>query len=297
MKRSIVLGHVEIFISTLFFALNIPAIKFMFDGWLTPGQILVYRLIFGTLAFWGLSLLVSKVSIPTKDKLTLCIAGAIGLFCMQFFYMEGLALTSPIDVSIILTLPPIFILLYEIIFKKEQVNLLNIGGILLAFSGALLVILMQVHSGDAANLKGNLYILASVICWALYLILTNQLSLTYNGITIMKWTFLAAAIPALVLYGHSFWDHGFVLNTFSTTASWMLLFILIFPTVLSYILIPASMKNLSTDTVSLYSYAIPVIVSIASIVMGQATLRWDQPLAIALLLLGMYLSTPKNKKQ
>lgn len=292
MKQAV--GHIETFVSVLFFALNIPAVKFLFHGWLTPEQILLYRILFAVAAFWFLSLWVKTSAVAVQDKLLLLGAGVFGLFGMQYLYMQGLNLTSPIDASIILTIPPVLVLLYAVLFDKEKVNLLNIAGILLALSGALLVILTQTHKGVAASLKGNIFILCSSVCWAAYLLFTKKVSLRYDGVTIMKWTFLAASLPAVLFCVPSVLHQGFSLQPFTIQPTAILMFILIFPTVVSFQLIPLSMKYISATTVSMYSYLIPVIASVVAIFVGQATLRWDQPVALILLVGGMFLTTRKK---
>lgn len=294
MKRAV--GHLETFVSVLFFALNIPAVKFLFNGWLTPQQILLYRILFAVAAFWFISLWIKTGIVSAQDKLLLLGAGVLGLFGMQYLYMEGLDLTSPIDASIILTIPPVLVLLYSVLFNKEKVTLLNIAGILLALSGALLVILTQAHKEVAASLKGNIFILCSSVCWAAYLLFTKKVSQKYDGVTVMKWTFLAAALPAIFFCVPSVFHQGLALHRFTIEPATVLTFVLVFPTIISFLLIPLSMKHISATTVSMYSYLIPIIASVVAIFAGQATLRWDQPVALVLLIGGMFLTTRKKRE-
>lgn len=283
-------AHLMMFTSSLFFALNIPAIKILFGGWFTPGEILVYRMTFGALAFWIISLALPGDRIRKKDFLIFAAGGAVGLFGMQALYMIGLHDTSPIDASIILTIPPVLVLLFTSIVYKTKLTGRKIAGILIAMGGALLIILTQAGGGKGgATAHGNLYVLICSVSWAAYLLLTQQVSRRYRPVTLLKWVFLWAALPSWIFFGPGVIRDGFF-DRFPTTEIFsVLVFILIFPTVISYLLIPAAMKRLNTTVISMYSYTVPLIASVVSVAMGQAVLRWDQPVAAVLIFVGVYL--------
>lgn len=282
-------AHLMMFTSSLFFALNIPAIKILFGGWFTLGEVLVYRMVFGAAAFWIISLGLPGDRVRKKDFLVFFLGGAIGLFGMQALYMIGLHDTSPIDASIILTIPPVLVLLFTAVVYKRRLTVRKIAGILVAMGGALLIILTQAGGGrGGATAYGNLYVLICSVSWAIYLLLTQQVSQRYRPVTILKWVFLWAAIPSCAVFGPGVWKDGFFIRFPTHEIFSVLAFILIFPTVVSYLLIPAAMKRLSTTVISMYSYTVPLIASVVSVAMGQASLRWDQPVAAVMIFIGVY---------
>lgn len=297
MNKEKLRGHIGIFISVLFFALNIPAVKVLFSGWFTPGEVLIYRMCFGAIAFWLISLFLKREHLPKKDFMIL-VAGGVGLFAMQMFYMLGLDYTSPVDTSIILTIPPVLVLLFSAILGRERLTSRKVVGMLVGMSGALLIVLTQVKGGTvSASLKGNLFVVVSAVSWAVYLLITQSVSKRYSPITILKWMFLWAAIPSVLIFGKGAIAGGF----YEQVPTWHILsigiFILIFPTVVSYILIPPAMKKLNASVVSMYGYVTPIIASTVSIIAGQASLRWDQPVAALLIFVGVYLVTSQTLRK
>ena len=96
-------------------------------------------------------------------------------------------------------------------------------------------------------------------------------------------------IGSIILVCFTGWDAlVFHKNIFSTPML-VLLFVLIFPTSLSYLLQDFSLKLLSATVVALYSDLILVVSAIASYIIGQDKFSWWQILAIALMLLSVYL--------
>ena len=119
---------------------------------------------------------------------------AFGLLTNQIAFIHGLALTSPLDSSIIVTFLPIITLILAAIFLKEPASWLKILGVLVGACGAVLLIYAsQFDQSGNSSLKGNLLCLLSGLSFAIYLILTRSISHRYSPITIMKWMFLYAA--------------------------------------------------------------------------------------------------------
>ena len=282
-------GALEMFVSSLFFALNIPAIKALFSHYFTPGSMLISRMTFGAVAFWILSLFRKQERMATRDFFILMASGAVGLFFMQFLYMVGLHETSPVDVSIILTIPPVLVLLLSAILYHERLTGRKIVGVLLAISGALLVVLMQRASGTAASLRGNLLVLIASVSWTIYLVLMSKVAQRYSPLILLRWLFLWAAIPAWIVFGGDIVHHGLIEEVLPTRMWLVFAFVMIFPTVIAYLLIPSAMKYLTASQVAMFNYVTPIIASVVAIIAGQASLRWDQPVAAVLIFVGVYL--------
>ena len=69
----------------------------------------------------------------------------------------------------------------------------------------------------------------------------------------------------------------------------VLMFVLIFPTVISYLLIPIGLKYLKTTLVAIYGYLILIVATITSLLIGQDRFSWTQTFAIICICAGVYL--------
>ena len=69
----------------------------------------------------------------------------------------------------------------------------------------------------------------------------------------------------------------------------VLLFVLVFPTTISYLLLPLGLKYLKTTLVAIYGYLILIVATVTSFVLGQDRFSWTQLAAIVLICASVYL--------
>ena len=104
----------------------------------------------------------------------------------------------------------------------------------------------------------------------------------------LKYTFTGAAFSALIVSAFT----GFDARVFTLPLHWtpflILMFVLIFPTVISYLLVPIGLKYLSTTLVAIYGYLILIVATIVSLSIGQDRFSWTQLFAILLICSSVY---------
>lgn len=290
-------GHILSFISILFFALNIPATAYILKGWIDPAAYTLVRSGGGMLVCWIISLFVKNQRVQQKkDYLTFFLGGAFGLALFFFLFSYGIGKTSPIDASIILTMPPVMVLILSAFVFKEKITVRKMFGIFLALGGALMVILLQGHSGNHEGMIGNIFVLIAALLYGSYLVFTRDISRRYNPVILLRWFYLFAFVCAFPFCIKSFVGSELVQHP-SATPILVMLFIAIFPSAVAYLLLSLAMRSLSSTVVSTYNYAIPIIASVAAILLKQATLRWDEPVATVLVIIGVYFVNFSVKKK
>ncbi len=290
-------GHVASLLAALFFALNIPATTYILGEWLTPTAYTLLRIVGGVLLCWTLSLFLPKQPpVPRRGYLSFALAGILGMGFFFLLYAMGIKRTSPIDAAIILTLSPVVVLLVSAIFLKEKITKRKLLGVAIAMGGALLVILMQGDNEPEGGMLGNLLVLGAAIAYGCYLVYTRTFSHNYHPVVMLRWVFLFALLVYLPFCVEPLWNSKLVHHP-QLIPLLVALFIALFPSALAFLLLPIGMKSLSTTTVSMYNYAIPIIASGVSIALGQDTLHWVDPVAIVLVVVGVFLVnvTPKPK--
>ncbi len=111
--------------------------------------------------------------IPRLKKhqiLPVILLGLTGVFAYNFFFFSGLKTVAASRGSIIVATNPIFIALFAYTFFKEKLTGINVIGILLCVSGAIIVISKGSPLGiiQGGLGEGELYILGCVASWVLY---------------------------------------------------------------------------------------------------------------------------------
>ena len=291
-------GNLLILIATIFFGVNIPVVKYINPQWLTSDDITVFRLGGGCLLFWLTSLIMKgNDRIARNDFPRILIGGGLGLFAFIFLFNLSLRYANPIDVSIIMTLPPVFVILINVLFRRARPSWLELAGVVLAFAGAVIVI-MSKHTDTKASdaLLGNLLALASALCYAIYLVVLEGPVHRYRPVSLLRWVFLAAFVPALLLLG-DFPGAPLFHSDASRLAPWLMIaFVVICPTFLAYLMVNPAIRLIGSVLVSIYQYLVPVIATIASVIMGLASLHAVQVIAMAVIIGGMLLTNLAKRR-
>lgn len=290
------IGNACILIATIFWGLNVPITKVLIPDWMTGNGISAVRLVGGCILFWIVSLFMKCRSIDKEDWLRIVLGGTLGLFGFIFLFVNSLKFGNPIDISIIMTLPPMFVILIGILFEHERPSWIEYVGVLISFAGAAIVI-ADGNSGKAGsdNMLGDLMAIASTICYAFYLVILQKPTVKYKPVNLLRWVFLFAAIPGLLLLPGM--QSEPIVHAHEATPWIEIAFILLCPTFLAYFLVQPAIKNIGSELVSLYQYLLPVFATIASVLMGIDHLRTMQVVAMVIIVIGMVLTNIGKKKR
>lgn len=282
-------GNACILVATMFWGINVSFTKALIPQWMTSDCISAVRLIGGCVLFWIASLFIKNSHINHQDWRNLLLGGFVGLFGFIYLFVMSLRYANPIDVSIIMTLPPMFVILMGILFQHHRPSVIEIVGVVISFAGAVIVITAG-GNGKAGsdNLLGDALAVASTICYAFYLVILEGPTRKYKPVSMLRWVFLFAAIPAIAL------TIGFdklpILHT-DAAAPWLeISFILLCPTFIAYFLVQPAIKSIGSELVSLYQYLLPAFATASAVLMGLDKLKWVQIAAMAVIIGGMALT-------
>jgi drug/metabolite transporter (DMT)-like permease len=297
MPKSKKTGHLIMIAVTLIFGINIPLSKFLLPTCISPEAMTLSRILFGTLAFWTVSLFMPREKVPLKEHRFFLLGSMCGVALNQGLFITGLNMTSPIDASIIITSGPLFAMIFAAIILKEPISLLKASGVLVGAAGAILL----VYTGHLAstsresNLTGDLMIFGSAIIYAFYLVFTKPLTQRLSPVTIMKWMFLYASIVVTPFYYQKLLIAPvFIQPTTQTTL--MMMYLLILATFIAYLLIPMAQQRIRPTTLSMYNNFQPLIAALVAISAGQDHFSVFKVLSALLIFCGVLLVTRSRAK-
>ena len=197
-------------------------------------EILFIRFVLAYLFLWPLY--PHRLKVSAKENLLLSLAGLTGVTLYQFTENLALNLTTASNVSIIVSICPVFTALTAQIFLKEKhFTPRFFVGTALALLG---VVLVSLNGSGHFNVspKGDLLALTSAMCWGFYtLFVTLMNKKGYNIIIITRKIFFYAIVwmlPLLVLgifssnpEGISYVELSATANAerFSSPLNWVLL--------------------------------------------------------------------------
>ncbi|MGV3540416.1 MAG: DMT family transporter [Rufibacter sp.] len=287
--------HGALFLVALIYGANYSIAKEIMPAYMQPFGLIVLRVTGAVLVFGTLSLFVVKEKVESRTdwgRIVLCAIFGITLNQLSFF--SGLALTSPINASLIQTVSPVVVVLLSSHLLKERLKVTRMVGILLAGLGAMMLI-----SGKAGNAQGHLLgdvlMLVNAACFGAFLVLAKPLMQRYNPITVVSRIFLVGSI-GVIPFG---WQQAVQAEyaTFPVSIWAAIAFVVICMTILAYLLNIWAMKYASPALVGVYIYLQPVFAILIAVFLGKDVFTWQKALYAAMIFGGVYLVSKPKKRQ
>lgn len=260
-----------------------------------PLALVFLRVLGAGLLFWIFSLFMKTQKVEKADIKKMAFLALFGIVINQVFFIYGLSLTQPINSAIIMISNPIIVFIFTLFLLKERITLLKVGGLTLAISGAIILLLFKGNFEVGSDtIAGDLMTLVNSISWAVFVVLVKPIMMKYNTVTAMRWIFLFGAIY-IVPIGitdvlHTHW------SAFTGQAIFAVFFVVVATTFLAYYLNIYGLQSLSPSVVSMYIYLQPFLASMFAIFMGEDKLTSTKIFSGILIILGLYLVNYKTKK-
>ncbi|MDR0726095.1 MAG: DMT family transporter [Prevotellaceae bacterium] len=289
-------GHASLLVAYIIFGLNTPITKAILTHGETSATVLTFYRFAGSAAlFWFASLFSKKEKTPVRDILLLCLASLFAILINQMSFISGLSMTSPVDASVITTLVPIMTMILAAFFLKEPITWKKVIGVLVGAFGALMLIFKDnIMLHNTASVEGNLLCVLSCLAFAIYLTVFKKLIIRYSAITSMKWMFLFATVCSFPFCRHDITDVNY--QAIPVDIYLRIVFVVVFATFISYLLIPVGQKLLRPTIVSMYNYLQPLVSSFVAVALGMDTFGWIKSIAAILIFFGVYIVTQSKSR-
>ena len=232
--------------------------------------------------------------VSRRDVIELIVLGVIGHFLYQYFFIGGLALTTVANSSLLLAATPVVIALLSAALGQERVGLRHSIGALLSMAGIYVVIGQNVTL-HGRGVKGDLMMVAAVICWAIYTLGARRLVSRHSPVGV---TGMSMAIGTL-LYVPVMWPHVSRVSwsTLSVQAWLSTFYSAIFALGVAYTIWYAAVRQIGSARTSVYSNIIPLVAMATAVLFLGEPLTVTQAAGAATVLVGVALTrtTPAQR--
>ena len=264
----------------------VPPISLAFWRW---------TLVFIILLIFNFYFLKDKLRVIKKEFFKLFFLGAMGCgVCGAFPFLAGKT-TTIVNMGIIYTSSPIFIILISSLFFREKINYLKIIGLISCLIGVFIIII----KGDISfliNLKftiGDLWMLGAAIGWALYSI---YLFYWKSDLAVFPRFSLIAFFGALSLLPFYILEENFLLKTnFDNNFLFWVSFAAISPGIIAFSLYTLTQKYLGASTTGFTLYLFTVYGAFYGIFLFQEKLELFHYIGTILVFIGIFLVKKKIK--
>jgi drug/metabolite transporter (DMT)-like permease len=217
-----------------------------------------------TVRVLGATLVLLAVNIATgggwvrdrRDLLHLAVLGMLGIAANQTLFLYGLRHTTAINATILVSTVPVFTVLGAVLTGREPASFLKFAGIALAATGAVYLIGPDRISLAPDVALGNALIVVGMVCYAAYFLYSKSILRRYGSVTVSFYVMFFACFGVLPL-GIGSLQHMNFGDVGGSVWIWVV-YIVIFPTIVTYLLNLWALKRASSNLVAVYIYLQPI---------------------------------------
>lgn len=251
-----------ILLAVIFWGTSFIATKIALDE-IKPVTIIILRLIIA-------SVLLTSIAVATKRNFSLNLKSHGWIFFLAliavfhlWIQVTGLQYTTAANTGWIIGTAPIFMAIMGLIFFKEKISLLSLGGIVLSVFG----LLMLIGKGDITNIglidnKGDLLVLGSAFTWGVYSMVNKKISLSYSPLMTILYLFL---MMAMIIIPFNLYQETILSVAHLSFTGWlMILFLGLFCSGISYVIWAQALRDMESAKVGAFLYLEPIVTVVAA---------------------------------
>jgi drug/metabolite transporter (DMT)-like permease len=287
-NRRVVAGHTALAVVQVFFGLFPVFGTLAFsDGGFTPLGVVSWRIAAGALALGSLAFITyGRDAIPQRgDLLRFAVCGLLGAALNQSLFLAGLARTTPMNAGLMMSLIPVFTFAVATAVKQERFSLVRALGVAIALAGTVVLLVGRGDGFVRGHGFGNLLIALNGFSYACYLVLSKRLVSRYPPLVVIGWVYIFA-LPYLPYFVRG---ETLIAQSDNTTAWLSLLYIILLPTILAYLLNMFALARVRATTTAVYIYGQPIVAGLASWIVFSERPSAGMAIAGACLFVGIWL--------
>ncbi len=264
------LVHVALILVQVFFASLAIAGRYVLREF-PAGALVLFRVVGAAAALLVIHALAGGRAIRNRRHLLfLALLGMLGVAINQGLYVFALRHTTAINATILTTTVPVFTVIWSAIGGREPLSALKLGGVALAAAGVVYLIGPDRISVRPDVALGNAMIVVGMACYSAYFVLSKRIIALYRPLTVTTYAMLFGAVGTLPFGIPSVLsiEPGRI-----HTLTWLwVAYIVVFPTLLAYLLNLWALRRVSSSTVAVYIYLQPLFaLAVAPLVLqGEA---------------------------
>ncbi len=256
---------------------------------ISPGTLVVVRLTLAAVLLTVLLLVTSGARFPPPGaRLRVLGLGLLAGPLNQGLFLTGLARSTAVHAALIYALTPLGIYGYLLARGREASSWRRFTGIAIAFAGVLVLLLGRGLAAATGPMHGDLLILGAVAAWALYTAEGRSLIAEHGPVRSTAWTMITGAL--LVLPFAPWLVHPDALAAASPTAVAWLAFLVVFTSVIAYLLWYYALSRVVASKAAVFSNLQPVATALFAWALLGESLNWELGVGGVLVLAGVRIT-------
>ncbi|MGH9468809.1 MAG: DMT family transporter [Terriglobia bacterium] len=229
-----------------------------------------------------------RVRLSRRQWLLLALAAFTGITLNQIFYIGGLARTSVTHAGLIQAVGPVIVLLLAGMMKLEALTLAKGVGMAISFIGVAALLVEKPPQGTGAHWQGDALLLAASAVFAYYTILMKEFAGVLDTLTLNALVFVLGTILLIPICVRS--TEHVKWASVPAQAWWGFGFMVLFGSLISYLIYGFALQELSASNVASFSYLQPIMAAALGVWLVGERITGTVVLGGVLILLGCYVA-------
>ncbi|MGN0135172.1 EamA family transporter [Anaerotignum sp.] len=298
-KNKVLMGSVFCIASACLWGVSGAAGQYMFHNanitpeWLVSIRMLltgIFMLTFAQIKKGG----ILQIWLEKQDRKEVILFALIGMLFMQYAYFAAINDSNAATATVLQYLAPIMIVVYLAFRQKKLPNTIECLSVLGALIGT---ILLATHGNlKSLSLSPNALFwgLLSAVALAFYTVYPVRLLSRFDTMLLIGWAMLIGGIAMNII--HPFWQWQ---GDWNATSVFCLIFIIVFGTMVPYMMFLNGVKYIGPTKSSLYASVEPLSSTIVSVLWLKVHLEFIDYIGflfIVITVLMLSFAKPKPKK-
>ena len=260
---------------------------------MTPMELISYRFLLAALVMTTLKLLkIINISFKGRDIKVLIFASFFQPVLYFIFEILGVNITSTSEAGLTLSLIPVIVAVFSVIFLKEKLAKEQWFFIGLSVTGVILINIMKGKSSDAQNYLGIIFLLLAVLSAGFYNIAAKKASAYFTPIEttyVMMWT---AAISFNIILIFINLKNGTMGNYFkginNIKAIIPLLYLGILSSIIAFFMVNYSISRMTVTQSAIFGNISTVVSILAGVLVLKEDFFWYDFIGAVMIIAGVW---------
>jgi drug/metabolite transporter (DMT)-like permease len=232
--------------------------------------------------------------VAIKSWKRLLLIAVTGICAFNTLLYVALQTTTAVNVGLISSIFPVTIALFSYFILNIKLNKIQVFGMMICFIGVLVVI----FRGDInivtrlVFVEGDLWMLLGVFCGALYPVLLHKKP-DIHGLSLLAILIFLGTLVSFPLFLIDLYQEHYIDINYSVVTG--LLYIGIFPSILSYMFWNRGIELVGANQAGLYLNLVPILTAIMAYVFIDETISWYHFAGLIMIIGGMLMFHKTHK--
>ncbi|WP_094811951.1 DMT family transporter [Bordetella genomosp. 12] len=208
-QAQILAGYFLAGLGAILFSAKAVVVKFTYRYGIDAVTLIAFRMLFAMPFFAAVAWWESRraargqiVTLTAKERIQICILGLIGYYLSSFLDFLGLRYVSASLERLILFLSPSLVVLLSAWWLKRAITRRQRWAMILSYIGVVLVFAHDLSEtgGGSDVIKGSLFVFASALSYAVYLICSGELVERVGATRLVAYAMLVSCVACVIQF-------------------------------------------------------------------------------------------------